>query len=99
MDARTQLAELFAGGDRKLVPSVSVDCTIFGFHEGQMKVLLLKWKHLNAWSLPGGFVRRDEPIDRAAERVLRERTGLTRVYLRQFHAFGDTRRRESALIP
>jgi 8-oxo-dGTP diphosphatase len=99
MDARTLLAELFAGGDRTLVPNVSVDCTIFGFHEGQMKVLLLKWKHLNAWSLPGGFVRKDEPIDRAAERVLRERTGLKRVYLRQFHAFGGTRRRESALIP
>lgn len=98
MDPRTVLAELFSD-DVKLLPHLSVDCTIFGFHEGQMKVLLLKWKHTNAWSLPGGFVRKDEPIDRAAERVLRERTGLKRVYLRQFHAFGGIDRREDALVP
>jgi 8-oxo-dGTP diphosphatase len=73
-DARTLIADLFDGGDRELVPHLSVDCTIFGFHAGQMKVLLLKWRHLDAWSLPGGFVRKDEAVDRAAERVLRERT-------------------------
>jgi ADP-ribose pyrophosphatase YjhB (NUDIX family) len=99
MDPRDLLTQLFAGADRELVPHLSVDCTIFGFHAGELKVLLLKWKHLDAWSLPGGFVRKDEPIDRAAERVLRERTGLDRVYLRQFHAFGGTDRREDALIP
>ena len=31
--------------------------------------------------------------------MLRERTGLERVYLRQFHTFGGTDRREDALIP
>jgi 8-oxo-dGTP diphosphatase len=98
-DARTLIAELFDGGDRKLVPHLSVDCTIFGFHTGQMKVLLLKWRHLDAWSLPGGFVRMDEPVDRAAERVLRERTGLERVFLQQFHAFGGVDRGEAALVP
>lgn len=99
MTAPSLLAELFGGGDRDLVPHLSVDCTIFGFHAGQMKVLLLKWKHLRAWSLPGGFVRKDEALDRAAERVLQQRTGLERVYLRQFHAFGGTERGEAALIP
>ena len=56
MDARALLTRLFTGGDRELVPHLSVDCTIFGFHEGVMKVLLLRWKHLDSWSLPGGFV-------------------------------------------
>lgn len=61
-------------------------------------MLLLRWKQLSEWSLPGGFVRKDEPIDRAAERVLSERTGLDRVYLRQFHTFGGTNRREEELL-
>src|SRR3954470_22422247 len=98
-DARILIAELFDAGDPKLVPHLSVDCTIFGFHAGQMKVLLLKWKHLDAWSLPGGLVQKVEPVDRAAERVLRERTGLERVFLQQFHAFGGVDRGEAALIP
>ncbi|HEV7992382.1 MAG TPA: NUDIX domain-containing protein [Gemmatimonadaceae bacterium] len=99
MDADPLLAQLFTGRDRELMPHLSVDCTIFGFHEGQLKLLLLRWKHLSAWSLPGGFVRRDEPLDSAAARVLRERTGLDHVFLRQFHAFGGVDRGEAALIP
>ncbi|MEO8562693.1 MAG: NUDIX domain-containing protein [bacterium] len=99
MNADPLLTRLFAGQDRQLVPHLSVDCAIFGFHEGQIKLLLLRWRHLRAWSLPGGFVRTGEPLDGAAERVLRERTGLDRVYLRQFHAFGGIDRGEDALLP
>jgi ADP-ribose pyrophosphatase YjhB (NUDIX family) len=99
MDARTNLLEFLAGGDREYLPHLTVDCAILGFHAGELKVLLLRWKHSASWSLPGGFVRRDEPLDRAAERVLRERTGLDRIYLRQFHAFGGTDRHEEALLP
>lgn len=99
MDARRQLQEFFAGGDRAVLPHLSVDCAILGFHDGEMKVLLLRWKGADAWSLPGGFVRQDEPLDDAAARVLHERTGLDRIYLRQFHAFGGIDRRESALLP
>jgi 8-oxo-dGTP diphosphatase len=98
-DARAAYRAFFAGGDRAFVPHLSVDCVILGFHAGELKVLLLRWKGSDAWSLPGGFVREKEPLDRAAERVLRERTGLHRIYLQQFHAFGGTHRRESALRP
>jgi ADP-ribose pyrophosphatase YjhB (NUDIX family) len=97
MDVRSVLTEFFAGGDRDFVPNLSVDCAILGFHDGELKVLLLRWKGSNEWSLPGGFVRQDEPLDDAAARVLRERTGLDRIYLKQFHAFGGTDRREAAL--
>jgi ADP-ribose pyrophosphatase YjhB (NUDIX family) len=99
MDPRTVLTEFFAGGDRAFLPHLAVDCAILGFHAGELKVLLLRWRGATAWSLPGGFVRKDEPLDRAAERVLRERTGLERIYLQQFHAFGGTDRREDALRP
>jgi ADP-ribose pyrophosphatase YjhB (NUDIX family) len=99
MDARGMLSDFFAGGDRDFLPNLSVDCAILGFHAGELKVLLLRWQGAKSWSLPGGFVRRDEPLDAAAARVLRERTGLDRIYLQQFHAFGDTDRQEGALLP
>jgi 8-oxo-dGTP diphosphatase len=96
MDPKTHLTEFFSGGSREFIPHMSVDCSIFGFHDGELKILLLKWKHLERWSLPGGYIRRTESLDAAAERVLRERTGLERIYLQQFHAFGGTDRREGA---
>ncbi|MFD0792964.1 NUDIX domain-containing protein [Mucilaginibacter litoreus] len=68
---------------------VSIDCVVFGFHEGQMKVLMLKSNNEKAWYLPGGFVRNEEPIDDAANRILKERTGIDKIFLRQFHVFGD----------
>jgi 8-oxo-dGTP diphosphatase len=83
--------------DPDFLPHVSVDCAVFGFDAGELKVLLLRWKHIDGWSLPGGHVRRDESVDRAAERVLRERTGLDRIYLQQFQAFGGTARGEGVL--
>jgi 8-oxo-dGTP diphosphatase len=93
------LSGLFADLDRNFLPHLSVDCVIFGSHDGELRVLLLNWKQLDAWMLPGGFVRRDEPIDHAAARVLRERAGLDGVFLRQFHTFGATERGEADLIP
>jgi ADP-ribose pyrophosphatase YjhB (NUDIX family) len=99
IDARAAYDEFMAGGHLAYIPHLSVDCAILGFHAGELKILLLRWTGWDAWSLPGGFVRRDEPIDRAAERVLRERTGLDRIYLQQFAVFGGTDRREDALLP
>lgn len=99
MTLTTFLSDFVASSSHTFVPHLSVDCAILGFHAGELKVLLLRWKGSDAWSLPGGFVRTDEPLDRAAERVLHERTGLDRIYLRQFHAFGGTDRREDALLP
>jgi 8-oxo-dGTP diphosphatase len=99
MDPRTSLKILVAGDGPPVIPHLAVDCAILGFHEGELKVLLLRWHGLDGWSLPGGFVGMNEPLDRAAERVLRERTGLDQIYLQQFHAFGGTDRHEDDIIP
>ena len=64
---------------------VSVDCIIFGFDEGELKLLLLKRNFepaMGKWSLMGGFVQEDESVDAAAKRVLAELTGLENVYMR-----------------
>ncbi len=74
------------------LPSISVDCVIFGFHANQLKVLLLKPEHNKKWALPGGFVYKDENVDDAATRILQHRTQLKDIFLKQFHLFGSTRR-------
>ena len=71
---------------------VSVDCIIFGFDEGQLRVLIGKRKldpGRGEWSLYGGFVGPHESVDDAASRTLFELTGLRNLYMRQVGAFGN----------
>jgi len=75
-----------------LVPAHSVDCVIFGFDNQELKILLLKWKCGGYWTLPGGFINKSENMDAAAQRVLKERTGLNNVFLKQFYTFGNVNR-------
>ncbi|GAB4028327.1 NUDIX hydrolase [Spirosoma gilvum] len=92
MEYKKELQRLIADIKTNHLPSVSIDCVIFGFHDGQLKVLLLRWKNTNEWCLPGGRIRKDENMDTAAHRSLRERTGLSEIFLQQFHTFGDIQR-------
>jgi 8-oxo-dGTP diphosphatase len=92
MSKETRLKEFLLSGDQTYLPHVSIDCVIFGFHENQLKVLLLKWKERGKWCLPGGFVKRKESVDESAIRTLRERTGLNNIFLKQFHTFGEPSR-------
>lgn len=70
---------------------VGVDCIIFGIKDGRLSVLLTRRAfepEKGKWSLFGGFCEADESIDAAAERVLRELTGLSDIYMNQVGAFG-----------
>jgi 8-oxo-dGTP diphosphatase len=49
-------------------------------------------KYLGKWSLLGDLVNREEDLDAAAYRILKQRTGLDDVYLEQVHTFGKTTR-------
>lgn len=78
----------YSGHARHLV---SVDCIIFGFDEGKLKLLLGQRKMdpgRGEWSLYGGFVEEDEDVHTAAERVLFSLTGLEGISMFQLHAFG-----------
>lgn len=68
---------------------LSVDCVIFGFHGNELKILILKLKNLRKWALPGGFVRKNKDVDQEAHEVLKIRTGLDNIFLRQFFLFGN----------
>lgn len=89
---RHQAALYFRKISKECIHYLSLDCVVFGFHENQLKVLLLRWKQTDAWSLPGGFIRKNESVDDAAQRCLQERTGLKKIYLQHFDNFGDVHR-------
>lgn len=97
MSIMNELNDVLAVKDQ-YIPQLSVDCVIFGFHDQQLKVLLLKLKNLAMWALPGGYVGQNEGIDEAAGRILEERTGLRDIYLEQFRVFGSADRSTKEFI-
>src|SRR5215471_3541561 len=75
--------------------ALTVDCVVFGFDGGELKVLLIERgldPFKGQWALPGGFVQLDETIDHAARRELAEEAGLKNVFLEQLYTFGDVDR-------
>lgn len=76
-------------------PAVTADCVVFGF-DGKMLHLLLIERGLEpykgSWALPGGFMKIDESIEECARRELSEETGVTDVFLEQFHVFSSVHR-------
>lgn len=73
-------------------PSVTTDCVIFGFDGSGLKVLLIERgiePFKGKWAFPGGFMRIDESAEQCALRELREETGLTGAYIKQFHTFSE----------
>ncbi|HTI71470.1 MAG TPA: NUDIX domain-containing protein [Candidatus Limnocylindria bacterium] len=75
--------------------ALTVDCAVFGYDEGELKVLLIERglePYKGLWALPGGFVRVEETLDAAARRELHEEAGLTDVFLEQLYTFGAVER-------
>lgn len=76
------------------IPGLSIDCAVFGFQDGALKVLLLKVKGQDLWGLPGGYIKKEEALKEAASRILKDRTGANDIYLQQFRVFGELNRSE-----
>jgi 8-oxo-dGTP diphosphatase len=76
-------------------PSVAVDVVLLAVRGQALEtVAVRRSRHpfKDAWALPGGFVRMDESLDDAAARVLREKAGLTGIFLEQLYTFGAPNR-------
>ncbi|MDE3234618.1 MAG: NUDIX hydrolase [Bacteroidota bacterium] len=74
---------------------ITVDCVIFGFDENELKVLLIRSDlemYKGKWSLLGDFAADNEELKEAAYRVLKERTGMTDVYLEEVGTFSAPQR-------
>jgi 8-oxo-dGTP diphosphatase len=79
----------------KFDSAFSIDCVIFGFEAGELKVLLIERNEdpfKDWWALPGNLVENDESVENAATRILYELTGLRELHMEQFHTFGEVNR-------
>lgn len=85
----------FNSDSETILPSISVDCVIFGYLENELTVLVrkefvpLNGEIIEEWKLPGNHVRRNEDINDTAARILKEQTGLEDIYMKQFMVFSD----------
>ena len=80
---------------------VAVDCMIFSVIEGHLHILLVERDfepEKGKWSLIGGFVTENESVDNAAQRVLRQLTGIDNAFIRQVGAFGEVHRDPGARV-
>lgn len=81
--------------------SVSVDCVILGFDGKSLQMLLMSRQgketnsDYNDFKFPGSIIYADEDLDMAAERAVRDITGLKNIKLRQFRSFGLPNRTSS----
>lgn len=86
--------------------ALSTDVLIFSVSKGEAKtcrnlsdkffsILLVKRNKEPfkfTWCLPGGFVKENESIDEAADRVLEKETNLSNIYKEQLYTFGELNR-------
>jgi 8-oxo-dGTP diphosphatase len=75
--------------------SVAVDVALVAAVDGQLSTLLYRRDEhpgKGRWALPGTFVRPAEPLEETAARALRNKAGLSGVFLEQLYTFGDPRR-------
>jgi len=89
MKSQQDIEDFVQNGHKHYVPHVSIDCAIFGYHERQLKILLINIKTVDGLCLPGGYIKRTETLTEAAQRIVAERTGLKDLFLQQFKTFGD----------
>lgn len=83
--------------------ALSSDVLIFSVSKGEAKtcrnltdkffsILLVKRNKepfKSTWCLPGGFVKENETIDMAADRILKKETNLSNIYKEQLYTFGE----------
>lgn len=90
--SKEDMDKYMLGDVGELHPGFSIDCVILCYYKKKIRVLLNKFDVSNYWQLPGGFMRKSESADEAAFRILQTRTGLTGIYLKQFHLFAEPSR-------
>lgn len=77
------------------VEGITIDCVIFGFKKESLEVLLVQHaegESEGSWGLLGGWLKREESADAAAQRILYELTSLDNIYLEQLKAFTNPNR-------
>ncbi|WP_299184166.1 NUDIX domain-containing protein [uncultured Aquimarina sp.] len=74
---------------------VAIDCIIFGFDKDTLKLLVFKREIeplKGSWSLIGSFVRSYENSNEAANRILKDITGLEKIFTEELRTYSDVYR-------
>ncbi|MGB0850820.1 MAG: NUDIX hydrolase [Bacteroidia bacterium] len=74
---------------------LSVDCVVFGYQQGKIKVLLIERDaepFRGSWALPGDLVSPKDDLLYSANTVLTNLTGLENIFMEQFYTFGSVDR-------
>ncbi|MFG4004441.1 NUDIX domain-containing protein [Flavobacterium aquidurense] len=72
------------------IDGITIDCVIFGFNKESLEVLLVQHaggESIGKWGLLGGYMKKEESADDAAQRIVSELTSLDNIYLEQLKAF------------
>ncbi len=80
---------------KEIIKNISIDCVIFGFEKQCLEVLLIKRAikpSKGQWALPGGFIKKNELIEHATERILNDTTGVKDIYLEEVAVFDGIQR-------
>ncbi len=75
---------------KEVLKNISIDCAVFGFENSSLEVLLIKRARnpfKNSWALPGGFIKKKELVEKAAERILQDSTGIKNLYMEEVSVF------------
>lgn len=73
----------------------AADAVVFGYDETGLHLLLIERKNPadgKSWAVPGGFIEDKETPENAAVRELKEETGVSLTFMKQFHTFGEVKR-------
>ncbi len=75
--------------------TITVDCAVFGFQEGVLKLLLvqkLQDPFKGYWLLPGGIMKEGQTAEEAIDHVLLTLTGLKNIHQEQVHTYTEVHR-------
>lgn len=77
---------------KDVIKNLSIDCVIFGFENSSLEILLIKRARNpfeGKWALPGGFIKKEEKVKDAANRILHETTGIENIYMEEYGVFDE----------
>lgn len=95
MEKDTERIDLIFEGYLHYLRNISIDNVILSYDNEEFKVLLY-FHPIQKWAITGGFIERTETLDEAAQRLVRQRTGLDKIFSKQFKAFGGPERHKNS---
>lgn len=80
--------------EKEAIPQLSINCVIFGFHDKTLQVVVnrISLRESEMYVLPGGYIKYNEDLTDAVQRIVKESTGLEKILFRQFAVFGSASR-------